>query len=161
LISNGTVTPNDIEVRFYGHEEFWLQKEIERYKLSDIVKQYGIIPREISLKKQWESQILLLFKWEDPKVKGGYSGKVFEYLAAKRPILAIGGTKDVVTDLLNETNVGIDAPCVKDIKNAIEKFYTGYKQIGKVSYYGEWKEIQKYSQREMARKFAYLLNQLK
>jgi undecaprenyl pyrophosphate phosphatase UppP len=48
-------------------------------------------------------------KWEDPQERGVYSGKVFEYLAAKRPILATGGTDDVITELLNETNAGIDA----------------------------------------------------
>lgn len=161
LVSENSINSNDIEVRFYGPEYFWLAKKIEECKLSNIVKQYGKIPREISLKKQWESQLLLFFNWEDPKEKGVYTGKIFEYLAAKRPILAIGGFGgDVVEELLKKTKAGVYCQKVEDIKNTIKNFYWEYKNSGKVAYRGIWKEIQKYSFRELAKKYAEILNKL-
>lgn len=161
LISQGTINPKDIEVRFYGIENELLIKNIEEYGLSDVVKYYGIIPRETSLAKQKESQVLLLLNWEDPRVKEVYTGKMFEYLAAQRPILATGGFgNDVVEALLDETNSGIYRSTIEDIKNTLRELYSEYKFKGKVAYKGNIEKIKKYSYREMARKFAEILGNL-
>ncbi len=157
LTSHGAIDPKDVEVRFYGPEEGSLAKKIEEYQLSNIVRQYGVVPRQISFEKQKESQLLLLFKWEDPQERGWHSGKIFEYLAAMRPILATGGTTDVITELLNETNAGIDAQTVEDVRDALKKAYTEYKLQGKVGYQGNVEKIKRYSYREMARKFAEVI----
>jgi hypothetical protein len=158
LISDGVIDPEEIEIRFYGPQMGWLDKEIEQYALSRIVKQYGTIPRQAALEKQRESQILLLLKWEDPQERGAYSGKIFEYLAARRPILATGGSNSVVTELLKQTKAGIDAPTIPDIKDALEKSYHEYRLKGKIVYDGRKSEIDKYSHYEMTRKFSEVLN---
>jgi len=161
LISSGTINPKDVEVRFYGYEEGWLTKEIERYKLSNIVKQHGVVPRLVAYQKQRESQLLLLLNWEDPRENGVYTLKIFEYLAAQRPILATGGFgNDVVETLLDETNSGIYCSTTEDIKNALRELYSRYKIKRRVPYNGNIKKINKYSYREMARKFAEILNNL-
>lgn len=158
LISDEVIDPEKIEIRFYGPKTEWLDKEIEQHALSRIVKQYGTIPRQVALEKQRESQVLLFLKWEDPEECGAYSGKIFEYLAARRPILATGGSDDVVTELLNETKAGIDASTIPDIKDALEKLYREYQLKGKIVYDGRKSEIDKYSHHEMARKFSEVLN---
>jgi len=158
LISEGAIVPSDTNVRFYGPENMQLARKIEEYELSAIVKQFGVVSRETSFEKQRESQVLLLLKWEDPRERGVYTGKVFEYLAAGRPILATGGAGDVIKELLNETNAGVDAPTVDDIKNALKKFYAEYKLRGNASYYGNAEKISKYSYREIAKKFAEVVN---
>lgn len=165
LIHDGTMNPDDVEVRFYGPENELLAKEIEEYGLFDIVKQYGIVPREVSFKKQRESQLLLILKWEvsweDQREKGWYPLKIFEYLAAQRPILAIGGSgEDVIRELLDKTKAGVYALSVEDIKRIIRDIYSEYKCKGEISYNGDVEEINKYSHREMARKFAEVLDNL-
>ena len=160
LISEGKINSNDVEVRFYGPKEDWMVKEIESYGLRGIVNEYGVMHRDFALEKQRESQLLLLLLWDHPEEIGVYTGKIFEYLAAQRPILAIGGPKGVVKDLLAETNAGMYATSVDDVKKALEKFYNEYKLKGVVRYNGEKVEIDKYSQREMARKYSEVLNTL-
>jgi len=160
LISEEKLNPNEIEVRFYGPPEDWLENDIERYGLQNNVNWYGIIPRKVALEKQKESQLLLLLLWDHPEEIGVYTAKIFEYLAAQRPILAIGGPKGVVKDLLAETNAGVYATSVGDVKKALKNFYDEYKLKGNVEYKGERAKIDKYSQREMARKFAEVLDTL-
>lgn len=165
LIHDGTMNPDDVEVRFYGPENELLAKEIEEYGLFDIVKQYGIVPRGVSFKKQRESQLLLLLNWEvsweDQREKGWYPLKIFEYLAAQRPILAIGGSgEDVIRELLDKTKAGVYALSVEDIKRIIRELYSEYKCKGEISYNGNIDKINKYSHREMARKFAEVLDKL-
>jgi len=158
LLSHNIIDPKDIEVRFYGPEDRMLTKKIEEYQLSAIVKQYGTVSREVSFEKQRESQLLLLFKWEDPQERGWHSGKIFEYLSAKRPILATGGAEDVITELLNQTSAGIEAKTVEDAEKTLEKLYKEFKAQGRLDYKGREEEIKKYSYREMAKKFQNILN---
>lgn len=160
LILDGTMSPDDSEVRFYGQKEGWVEEEINDYGLLGIVKQNGIVPRQIALERQRESQLLLVLKREEPQEKGVYSGKIFEYLAARRPVLATGGSSDVVDELLNETNAGVHAPTIEDIKSALKKLYQAYKLKGELAYQGEESSISKYSHKEMARKFAEILSNL-
>jgi glycosyltransferase involved in cell wall biosynthesis len=161
LILDRTIDPNDIEVRFYGLENYWLQKEIEKSKLSFVVKQFGLIPREDSLEKQRESQLLLLLNWEDKQEKGIYTGKIFEYLAARRPILATGGFESgIIEKLLKETRAGVNCSRIEDIKNYFKKFYSEYKKRGRLAYTGSIEKINKYSYKTIAGELANLLNDL-
>lgn len=161
LISSGIIEPADLEVRFYGTSEGWLDREIEQYGLTNIARQYGSVTRDAALQKQCESQLLLLLNWNDPQEKGNFPGKIFEYLAARRPILATGGSEDdVVAGLLIETQAGIHAPTAEKIRAALESMYQEYKSQGGVAYSGDKAKMNEYSQREMARKFAEILDGL-
>jgi len=159
LISQEVIDPKEVEVRFYGPLNERLEKEVKQYGMSDIVVQYGVISRKTSFERQGESQLLLLLNWEDPEEKGVHTGKIFEYLAAQRPILATGGFgNDAVETVLQETNSGIYCSTVEDIKSALRDLYREYKLKGKVTYSGNMEEINKYNYQEMARKFARILD---
>lgn len=160
LIDKGIIKSDNIRINFFGPTQYWSEQEIKKYRLEEVVKQYGVVPREVALRKQRESQILLLLNWDDPGERGVYTGKIFEYLAAKRPILAIGGPKGVVSELLMETNSGFHSSNLENIKGFIMKCYEDYKNKGQVQYYGKLEKINKYSHYEMARKFSKVLENL-
>lgn len=160
LIEENKVKEKDLKVRFYGPENTWLENKIQEIGLSRIVKQYGKTSREDAFKKQRESQILLLLNWKGDKSEGVYTGKLFEYLVAKRPILATeGGEKgNVIKELLERTGAGVSGNDVKTIKELILNLYSEYKQEGQVKYRGNWVEISKYNHRETTKQFAEILN---
>jgi hypothetical protein len=161
LIDDGSIEVKDVEVRFYGPEHEVLTRGIEKYRLVGIAKEYGVVTREVAFEEQGESQLLLLLNWDDPREKGVYTMKVFEYLASRRPILSTGGFgNDVVEALLKETKAGFYCKTVEDIKKALKVLYLEYKAKGQVVYKGDTEEIDKYSYREMARKFTSLLERL-
>lgn len=86
---------------------------------------------------------------------------IFEYMAVQRPILVTGGSgDDMAKELLDEINAGAYAPTVEDIKSILRELYSEYKLRGKLSYNGDLEKINKYSYREMARKFAEILDGL-
>jgi len=160
LITEGSMDAGDVEVRFYGLELGWIDKRAELYGLTGIVRQFGTVPREIALNKQRESQLLLLPKWNDAQQRGNYPAKIFEYLAARRPILAMGGFPDVVDQLLDETKAGVSGQTGEEIKALLLRFYKEYKSTGAVSYSGDEAKTNKYSHRQMAKKFAAILDSL-
>lgn len=161
LISEGRLDRRVVKVRFYGATDYWVEKEVKRFGLEDVVSLSPRVPREIALEKQRESQILLLLNWNDPEETGVYTGKVFEYLAARRPILAVGGPRGVVTELLEETGAGFHALGYAQLKHALLELYEQYRTFGCVPYKGREEQIAKYSHVEMARRFAELLDFLK
>ncbi len=161
LISEGTMKQDQIEVRFYGSNLEWWDKDIKKYGLSNVVTQRERVPKEVALQRQRESQLLLLLDWDDPKEMGVYPSKIFEYLGARRPILATGGySGNVVGELLNETKAGRHAPTIEDIRKTLKELYREYELGGQVAYEGDEAAIEKYSHREMAGKFAEILDRL-
>jgi glycosyltransferase involved in cell wall biosynthesis len=160
LIDEKAIDPSVTEIHFFGDYEGWLIEDIKKYHLENIIQLHGQISREESIQKQRESQVLLLFTWNDPGQKGVYTGKVFDYLAARRPILAIGLQGSVLDDLLNQTRAGLNISAEAEIKAYILQLYREYLERGFVKYFGIPMEIEKYSHREMAKKFAEVLDEI-
>lgn len=161
LISEKIINPKDVEVRFYCGEMPWIIKRIKEHKLDNLVKVHERTSRTEVFRRQNESQILLLIYWGDKREKGWQSLKIFGYLAARRPILVIGGCgKDVVEEMINRTKSGFYCKNNQEIKNFILKSYLEYKKNGEVSYQGNLDEINRYNYREKAKDFSEVLNKI-
>lgn len=160
LIINDVIDPDRVEVRFYGSQDPWLFDEIKGASLEGVVKVLGFVPRSVALEKQRESQLLLLLLWNNPQEKGVYTGKIFEYLAAGRPIIALGGPKEsVVKNLLNETQAGQYISSLENLEAVLTKYYSEYLRTGAIPP-PEESATSKYSQLEMAKKFAGVLDKI-
>jgi hypothetical protein len=161
LITRGVVNPQDVEVRFFGPELGWVDRLVDRYRLDSVVRQYGMVPRRVSLEKQRESQVLLILGWLDPGELGVYTAKVYEYLAACRPILAVGGsTSDVLSALLEDTGTGTLCPTAEETGAWLERAYGEYRAQGQVAYRGDRDRLTDYSYQQMGRGFGELLHDL-
>ncbi len=160
LIKDNKIDPNMVRIKFFGRVQYWMEQEIERYQLRGVVEKYGKITREQSIDQQRQAQLLLFLNWNDSREKGVYTAKIFEYLAARRPILAVGGPKGVVSDLLETTQAGVHINTAQAMEDTLVKFYQEFKSQGFVSYKGIIAEINKFSHIEMAKKFAQALNQV-
>jgi len=146
-----------VRVRFYGPPEDWIQEQIEQAGLASVVTQLGVVPQPEAFVRQRESQVLLIPKSEDG-LEGMISSKFYEYVAARRPILAIGGHPDVVNEKLMETGAGVSCETVAGAVAALGSFYEEYQQTGIVACNSRMEVVLRYSHREMARQFAALLD---
>ena len=160
LITEKKIDPQDLEIKFYGRKQLWLETQIKEYGLKNIASQYGSLPRSEIFLKQRHSRLLLLFGWEDPQETGVYPQKIFEYLAARRPILLTGGSKNEdIKRMVADMNAGKSAEDVEGIKDRIYGFYNEYKARGVITYKGNIEGIGAYSYRNMAKRFAGILDQ--
>lgn len=159
LIDQKMLCLDDLEIRFFGpdSDKLLLNELIRSYGLLNIVNHYGQINRLEVLRRQQESQLLLLISRDHPDEVGVYTGKVFEYLAAQRPILSIGGPPGVVSELLENTKSGIHVTTVQELEQTLRHYYNEYKSRNGVKYEGLYAKIGKYDHRSMARKFAEVL----
>lgn len=158
LIVEGKINRQDVLVQFYGEYQHWLKDLVNDLEMNDVVKINGRIPREDALKVQRRAQLLLLLTWDDPKENGVLTGKLFDYMAAKRPVISIGNCTGALPDLLMRTGIG---ECVNNeiaIEKKLLKYYIEYKNDGKVHYNGIDSMIYQYSHVEMVDKFAILFD---
>jgi glycosyltransferase involved in cell wall biosynthesis len=160
LIQGGILRPDDIRVRFYVPPEPWLTPLIQRYQLEEVVQVNGLIRRSEVLQREMESQLLLLLSWTNPKDSGLHTGKLFEYLGARRPILAIGGNRGAMTQVLDETKAGAHLCLEEEIGDFLTRAYREYKREGAVMYRGDASAISRYSHIEMSRSFADALDRV-
>ena len=96
-----------VVARFVGDFRAADREWAEELGLGDRVELIPFAPRRRALELQRDSEALLLLIPEaGGRGRGVLSGKVFEYLAAERPILALVPPDGAAADLLRETGAG-------------------------------------------------------
>jgi len=101
----------DVVARFLGDFRSADREWAERLGLGDRLELIPYAPRAASLALQRDSEALLLLIPEaSGRGKGVLSGKVFEYLAVGRPILAAVPPDGAAAALVRETGAGVVAP---------------------------------------------------
>jgi glycosyltransferase involved in cell wall biosynthesis len=98
----------DARARFLGDFRTADREWAEQLQLGDRLELIPYAPRARSLALQRESEVLLLLIPEaGGRGRGVLSGKVFEYIAAGRPILALVPPDGAAAELLRETGAGV------------------------------------------------------
>src|SRR5207244_2070051 len=97
--------------RFVGDCRAADREWAETLGLGDRLELIPYVTRRRSLELQRDSEALLLLIPEAAgRGRGVLSGKVFEYLAAERPILAVVPPDGAAAKLIEETHAGVVAP---------------------------------------------------
>lgn len=109
----GKIQPRCLQVLFCGHnanvDDLARKEGVEVY-----VKYLGFVPRARSLHMQRDASALLFLEFESESAEGVLTGKLFEYLFAGPPVLAIGvGKESGAGELLERTGSG--QACGRDI----------------------------------------------
>ena len=162
LQAEGRVYPENFELRFFGNNVIAeVAPMVKKYNLHELVKTYGLVPFTESIERQRESAALLLLGWNDPREKGIYTGKLFEYLGAKRPILAIGLKGDVVDELLNMSGTGTMLTEVEEVKAVLDHWLDEFETCGEINSYYNPNEsvIAEFSRKKQAQKLARLFDE--
>ena len=127
--------------------------------LTEKVTFIGRVSHEKAIAYQQKAQVLLLLIPNVTKAEGILTGKIFEYLMAKRPILAIGPETGDLATLLKDTRAGVvvDYAHEERLTLEIEKQYKAYRegslQVTPVN-------IAKFHRRELTKKLASLLKNI-
>ena len=106
-----------VKMTFYGQDLRGVTAAAARHGVAANVQVCSAIPYRESLAVQRRADVLLLLLWNDAREAGVYTGKLFEYVGAGRPILAVGSDAGVAADLIRSRGLGVataDAECIAD-----------------------------------------------
>lgn len=109
-----------VRVSFYGRYLDVVRGLAERHGVADRVALHGSVPYREALRIQAAADALLLLLWNDPRERGVFTGKFFEYLAARRPILAIGPDDNVAACTIRARGAGEVAGEAGEVRRVLE-----------------------------------------
>ena len=97
---------NDFQLQLIGKVSPEIIETLKEFRLDAYFKNRGYVSHTEALKYQRSSQMLLLIEIDSYETMGIIPGKLFEYMAAERPVLAIGPENSDVSKIITETNTG-------------------------------------------------------
>ena len=149
----------DLQLNFIGDISDVVKTAVCNNKLKENTRFIDYVDHTKAIEYQQKAQVLLLLIPNVKKCKGILTGKLFEYLSAKRPILAIGPEDGDLADVIEDTNAGVIVDFDNDDKLSSEilKLYDQYKK-GNLEVNS--KNTNKYHRKELTKKVAFIINSL-
>lgn len=146
----------DLQLQFAGAVSEDVKKSLINYGLLEVSNFLGYISHSEALKLQLRSQILLLVEIDSPETTAIIPGKIFEYLAAKRPIIALGPKGSDIQEIIDETKAGrfFNLKEGDILKSEILRYYSDFKK-GDLNISSQG--IEKYSRRELTKQMAFII----
>jgi hypothetical protein len=124
---------SQIEAVFYGQDLRSVADIAQRHGVSEQVRLCGAIPYAASLSEQQHADLLLLLLCDDAREVGVYTGKLFEYVGAGRPILAVGSERGVAAELVRTRGLGVAVSTPEAIAAHLRQWLNEKRQNGYVS----------------------------
>lgn len=145
-----------LRIQLIGQTDESIINDINKNNLYEnlILKEH--LPHQEGLVQLSKSHVLLLPLNDAPNVKGILPGKMYEYMALRRPILALGPTDADYAGILRETNAGVplnfnDVDGIKEtLQNYFQLFQENKLEVESGAY-------EKYSRKNLAARFVELV----
>ncbi len=110
----------DLVVKLVGGVDPGVRAVVDQFDLNDQVEFVGPVNHSDAIRYMKNARLLLLLVGDDSLSEGRIPAKVFEYMAAHRPVLAITPNKSDVKTVIQNAGAGT---CIDD-KNTEEELYT-------------------------------------
>jgi len=149
----------DLNINFIGDISDVIKKDIETNNLLENTNFIGYVSHQKAIDYQKKAQVLLLLIPNVEKSEGILTGKLFEYLRAKRPILAIGPENGDLSEILKSTNAGVVVGFNNKEKLKLE-IRTLYQQYQTGSLKVNSKNIGQFHRKELTRSLSRILKSL-
>ncbi len=149
----------ELILKFTGKTDAIVLDSLKQQGLETNFQKYEYMPHSEIVKSMAQSPILLLPLNNTPNNAGVLSGKLFEYLAAKRPIFGVGLPNADAASILKETQAGVmvDFDDYEGTKKQVLNLYAQYKSN---TLRVQSNSIDKYSRENCARTYTNLLDEI-
>ncbi len=148
-----------LKVKFIGPVDIEIRQAVQQFGLNDIVVFIDFVPHEQAIRYMQSAQVLLLIINNNPNAKTVVAGKLYEYLASGRPILAIGPHDSDPAKVIELTKGGAvhDHDDLGGLKARIMELFSLYK-TGTLK--GSAEGIEKFTRRALAGEFAKVMDEV-
>lgn len=149
------------ELRLFGQVDYRVKTAMEAAGILEMVNFGGNVKRAEALQQICDSHLLLLLLNQQDNAKGRIPGKLFEYLAVRRPVLNFGPVDSDAAEILRSDGTGqtfsYDAS-VSELEKELEKLF--YQSIERRPTELTTQSIQKYSHPQLVRQLAGWLDEV-
>ena len=151
---------DDFELILYGQVDQSVRESMANHKIDSMVKLAGNVIRKEAINGIFSAQILMLLLNQQPNAMGRVPGKLFEYLASKRPIFNLGPDNSDVAKLLNKANAGVNFEYQDGtgMKQYLKEQYASFKS-GELSQNVD-SQIEEYTHQNLTKRIASYLDEI-
>lgn len=169
LIQDNEIDKNDVVIEYAGVSLSLFYPYIQKYQLEDQFVNYGFIARKESLKLQSQASVLVMAGWNSKKEKIVWSGKMYEYMMARKPIVYLMAGDDRQCEAANQIH-RLGGICYQTVysdtsylplKQYVLEKYMEWKRSGNVTITREEEYVNEFSYPNIAEKVYKILNTLK
>lgn len=148
-----------LRIRLVGRTDKEVKDSIVAAGLEANLVDLGYQSHEIAVKEQKGASVLILPLRKEPEYKAVLPGKLFEYLASRRPILGIGQTDGAMARTIHDTGSGVvyDWEDEKKIARWIDFCWEEFKDGDLHDNCGD---ISAYTRKSLTRKLVALLEEV-
>lgn len=149
-----------VEIKLVGQVDYSVREAYREAGIETVVNLVGTVSREEALKMTASSNLLLLLLNQQDNAKGRIPGKLFEYLAARRPVFVLGPLESDVAGIVAESDSGVTVEYFDHamIRQEIFRYYELFLNGGiKEPLTGD---ISKYSIQKLTGQIAGLLDEM-
>jgi hypothetical protein len=153
LVNENKAFGQELQLQLIGVVSQDVLQSIHETGLEGYTRIMGYVSHEKAIEYQQKSQVLLLVEIDAERTRGIIPGKLFEYMAAKRPILAIGPKQWEAGQMVIETSVG-QAFAYDETTRLKELLLTWFSAYRNGNLDVASKGTEKYSRRELTKQLA-------
>ena len=128
LEQRGEVAQGELEFIFYGSNYSYVRACAEKWGVAWCISSRGQVPRSEVIGQQVQADVLLFLKFNTRE--GVLTGKLFEYIGARRPILSIGEPEASVDRITQGSRLGYSGSSAEEIGRHLDIFPRAEKNTG-------------------------------
>ena len=106
MVRDDKIFQSHLQLNLVGAVSKEVLEKLDTFDLSQFINLVGYVSHEDAIRYQKQSQVLLLVEINSEDTKCIIPGKLFEYMASNRPIIAIGPKDSDVEHIIKSTNTG-------------------------------------------------------
>lgn len=128
LLEEERISPADFRLSFVGTMDLDSLRMVSEAGIDEVVEMVGFVTYRESIRRMRSSHLLTFQLAEGRDARFVYTGKMFEYFGARRPILALvgeGATRELIEEL--GAGVAVDPRDVEGIAAALMEFITRFR----------------------------------
>lgn len=160
LIQENELFSQRLKIKLYGKLDNSVQSSVDEFSLQNWVEYHSYVPHQEVVNIQRKAQVLYLPLNDSINAKGILTGKLFEYLAVKRPILCVGPEDGDAAKVLIDAGAGLIADFTdkdglkKHLSNYFEKYLNNTLQINSNG-------VEQYSRKNLTGELSKILDKYK
>lgn len=120
--------PADVRLRYWGRNPEYFSAAAEHVGLAPHVELHAEVAPSVASRCQQESTILLLVESVAPEARLMTTAKLFDYLAAGRPILAFAPRGGAADAILRETGAGVVVESAQEATAVLRRWLMAYRR---------------------------------
>lgn len=158
LVKENETFASKLRVDLYGVVAESVIESIKAFNLESYIDYKGYVSHDDAIRAQQASQLLLLIESNTEEASVIIPGKLFEYIASRTPIIAIGPSKSDIKNIILDTDSGKYFSYLDEnnLKVTLKMYFHSFKDA-KIN--TKTKNFELYSRYELTSKLSSLLKQ--